>query len=86
MKGTPSLVNSEIGTIVSHDGVLTFSDLNPKARGPLAAQIFGNGAEEYCQKYGATWKHVAAIAAKNHRHSVKYVTLMGEEVFGRTLY
>lgn len=35
-----------------------------------AAQIFGNGAEEYCQKYGSTWEHVAAIAAKNHQHSV----------------
>lgn len=36
-----------------------------------AAQIFGNGAEEYCQKYGSTWEHVAAIAAKNHQHSTK---------------
>jgi sterol carrier protein 2 len=32
--------------------------------GPFAAQIFGNGGEEYCQKYGATWKDIAAIAAK----------------------
>lgn len=40
-------------------------------RGPFAAQIFGNGAEEYCQKYGSTWEHVAAIAAKNHQHSTK---------------
>ncbi|KAI5476151.1 ATP-dependent rna helicase dhh1 [Pseudohyphozyma bogoriensis] len=46
------------------------SELNPDNHGPRAAQLFGNGAEEYCQKYGATWKHVAAIAAKNHRHSV----------------
>ncbi|SCV70780.1 BQ2448_3542 [Microbotryum intermedium] len=37
--------------------------------GPFAAQIFGNGAEEYCQKYGSTWKDVASIAAKNHKHS-----------------
>jgi len=39
--------------------------------GPFAAQIFGNGGEEYCQKYGATWKDIAAIAAKNHEHSTR---------------
>lgn len=32
--------------------------------GPFAAQIFGNGAAEYVEKYGATWEDVAAIAAK----------------------
>lgn len=26
-----------------------------------AAQIFGNGAEEYCQRYGSTWEDVSAI-------------------------
>ena len=32
--------------------------------GPFAAQIFGNGAAEYVERYGATWEDVAAIAAK----------------------
>lgn len=39
--------------------------------GPFAAQIFGSGAEEYCERYGSTREHVAAIAAKNHQHSTK---------------
>lgn len=39
--------------------------------GPSAAQIFGNGGEEYCQKYGATWEDIAAIASKNHEHSTR---------------
>lgn len=31
--------------------------------GPFAAQIFGAGAQEYTEKYEATWEHVAAIGA-----------------------
>jgi hypothetical protein len=34
-------------------------DVAGKTTGPLAAQIFGNGAKEYCDRYGATRKHVA---------------------------
>lgn len=33
--------------------------------GPFAAQIFANGAEEYCQRYGATWTDVAAIGSSS---------------------
>jgi sterol carrier protein 2 len=29
--------------------------------GPFAAQIFGNGGEEYCKKYGATWTDISSI-------------------------
>ncbi|KAN0064020.1 hypothetical protein ACQY0O_003626 [Thecaphora frezii] len=39
--------------------------------GPFAARIFGAAGLEYCERYGATWDHIAEIAAKNHRHSVK---------------
>ncbi|KAL8277963.1 hypothetical protein RQP46_009595 [Phenoliferia psychrophenolica] len=39
-------------------------------KGPMAAQLFGNGAAEYIEKTSATWEHVAKIAAKNHQHSV----------------
>ena len=39
--------------------------------GPFAARIFGAAGLEYCEKYGATWDHIAEIAAKNHRHSAK---------------
>ena len=37
------------------------SDIVGIGKGPFAAQIFGNGAQEYCVKYGATWDHVGAI-------------------------
>lgn len=39
--------------------------------GPFAARIFGAAGQEYCEKYGSTWDHIAEIASKNHRHSVK---------------
>lgn len=38
--------------------------------GPFAARIFGAAGLEYCEKYGATVEHFAAISAKNHKHSV----------------
>ncbi|PWN52504.1 thiolase [Violaceomyces palustris] len=37
--------------------------------GPFAARIFGAAGLEYCEKYGATWDHIAEISAKNHLHS-----------------
>lgn len=40
---------------------------DPKA--PPAAQIFGNAGIAYMEKYGATDRHLAKIAEKNHRHS-----------------
>ncbi|ORZ00571.1 thiolase-like protein [Syncephalastrum racemosum] len=36
-----------------------------------APQIFGNAGIGYMEKYGATEKHLAKIAEKNHRHSAK---------------
>ena len=38
---------------------------------PFAAQMFGNAAREHMQKYGTTKEHLAKIAYKNHKHSVK---------------
>ncbi|KAJ7158851.1 sterol carrier protein 2 [Mycena filopes] len=38
--------------------------------GPGAPRLFGNGAQEYFQKYGGNMEHLAKIASKNHTHSV----------------
>ncbi|POY74114.1 putative Propanoyl-CoA C-acyltransferase [Rhodotorula taiwanensis] len=46
------------------------SEMGKMSQGPFAAQIFGNGGDEYCQKFGATREHLAKIASKSHRHSV----------------
>lgn len=42
----------------------TMSTTVGMSNGPFAAQIFGNGGNEYCQKYGAKWEDIAAIASK----------------------
>ena len=39
-------------------------EIGSSSHGPFAARVFGGGGEEYCQKYGATWEDIAAIAAK----------------------
>lgn len=38
--------------------------------GPMTAQFFGNAAREHMEKYGTTVEQLAAVAVKNHRHSV----------------
>jgi len=56
---------------LSHSASFSSSDLH-RSRCSLisaAAQIFGNGGQEYCEKYGAKWEHIAEIAAKSHTHS-----------------
>ncbi|MER6500727.1 lipid-transfer protein [Streptomyces sp. NPDC001455] len=37
---------------------------------PPTAQIFGNAAREHMNRYGTTEAQLAAVGAKNHRHSV----------------
>ncbi|KAI0051577.1 thiolase-like protein [Auriscalpium vulgare] len=39
--------------------------------GPGAPRKFCNGAQEYFQRYGGDATHLAKIASKNHKHSVK---------------
>ncbi|MHC6628504.1 thiolase C-terminal domain-containing protein [Streptomyces globosus] len=36
---------------------------------PPTAQLFGNAAREHMDRYGTTPEQLAAVAAKNHRHS-----------------
>lgn len=42
----------------------------PRADAPVAAQMFGNAAREYMERYGVSADTFAKIAEKNHRHSV----------------
>ncbi|KZW02134.1 thiolase [Exidia glandulosa HHB12029] len=39
--------------------------------GPMAPRMFSDAAQEYFDKYGASKKHLAMIASKNHKHSTK---------------
>lgn len=40
------------------------------ASGPMTAQLFGNAAAEHMERYGTTAEQIAAVAVKNHAHSV----------------
>ncbi|MFD4265322.1 lipid-transfer protein [Rhodococcus sp. NPDC058481] len=40
------------------------------AKGPMTAQLFGSAAVEHMERYGTTAEQIAAVAVKNHRHSV----------------
>ncbi|KAG0166318.1 sterol carrier protein 2 [Apophysomyces sp. BC1034] len=56
---------------LDHVNIIMASEKGLDQKAPNAAQIFGNAGIEYMKRYGATEKHLAKIAEKNHRHSSK---------------
>ncbi|MGW1376371.1 lipid-transfer protein [Streptomyces sp. NPDC002446] len=60
---------------------------------PPTAQIFGNAAREHMERYGTTAEQLAAVGAKNHRHSAhnpraqfQDVYTVGEVLAARTIH
>ncbi|WP_367041417.1 lipid-transfer protein [Streptomyces sp. Je 1-332] len=54
---------------------------------PPTAQIFGDAAREHMERYGTTEGQLAAVGAKNHRHSVNnpYAQFQDEYTVGEIL-
>ncbi|MFF1557109.1 lipid-transfer protein [Streptomyces sp. NPDC058279] len=48
---------------------------------PPTAQIFGNAAREHMERYGTTPAQLAAVAAKNHRHSANNPNAQFRDVY-----
>ncbi|MEU6891949.1 lipid-transfer protein [Streptomyces sp. NPDC046557] len=48
---------------------------------PPTAQIFGNAAREHTERYGTTPAQLAAVAAKNHRHSANNPNAQFRDVY-----
>ncbi|WP_329202154.1 MULTISPECIES: thiolase C-terminal domain-containing protein [unclassified Streptomyces] len=48
---------------------------------PPTAQIFGNAAREHMERYGTTAAQLAAVAAKNHRHSANNPNAQFRDVY-----
>ncbi|MFE3657182.1 lipid-transfer protein [Streptomyces sp. NPDC059165] len=48
---------------------------------PPTAQIFGNAAREHMDRYGTTQRQLAAVAAKNHRHSANNPNAQFQDVY-----
>ncbi|MFD3543072.1 beta-ketoacyl synthase N-terminal-like domain-containing protein [Streptomyces sp. NPDC058662] len=49
---------------------------------PPTAQIFGNAAREHMERYGTTAAQLAAVGAKNHRHSANNPKAQFQDVYG----
>ncbi|AVZ72708.1 Nonspecific lipid-transfer protein [Streptomyces lunaelactis] len=48
---------------------------------PPTAQIFGNAAREHMERYGTTEAQLAAVGAKNHRHSANNPDAQFQDVY-----
>lgn len=48
---------------------------------PPTAQIFGNAAREHMKRYGTTAAQLAAVGAKNHRHSANNPNAQFQDVY-----
>ncbi|MFJ2262697.1 lipid-transfer protein [Streptomyces sp. NPDC087844] len=48
---------------------------------PPTAQIFGNAAREHMERYGTTQAQLAAVGAKNHRHSANNPYAQFQDVY-----
>ncbi|MCX4509379.1 lipid-transfer protein [Streptomyces sp. NBC_01619] len=48
---------------------------------PPTAQIFGNAAREHMERHGTTARQLAAVAAKNHRHSAGNPNAQFQDVY-----
>ncbi|MCB5907116.1 lipid-transfer protein [Streptomyces pinistramenti] len=48
---------------------------------PPTAQIFGNAAREHMDRYGTTAEQLAAVGAKNHRHSAHNPNAQFQDVY-----
>lgn len=55
--------------LLDHVNIVMASEVGFDPKSPPAAQIFGNAGIAYMERYGATPRHLAKIAEKNHRHS-----------------
>ncbi|MEV8637936.1 lipid-transfer protein [Streptosporangium sp. NPDC051023] len=57
------------------------------ANSPMTAQFFGNAAREHMERYGTTAEQIAAVAVKNHRHSMNnpYAQFQDEYTLERVL-
>ncbi|KAI8088512.1 thiolase-like protein [Thamnidium elegans] len=68
-RGSLSSTFSDRTNPLDHVSIVMATERGFDPKSPPAAQIFGNAGIGYMEKYGATPRHLAQIAEKNHRHS-----------------
>ncbi len=63
--------NGTMPKVTTVDGVIgVMKETHGWAQAPMTAQFFGNAAREHQELYGTTPEQIAAVAVKNHAHSV----------------
>ncbi|MGW1793462.1 lipid-transfer protein [Streptomyces tubercidicus] len=65
--------------VARHYGVM--ADAHGFEMTPPTAQIFGNAAREHMERYGTTAEQLAAVGAKNHRHSAHNPNAQFQDVY-----
>ncbi|MCP3816603.1 lipid-transfer protein [Streptomyces sp. A3M-1-3] len=66
-RGGATDVGGKTSPVARHYGVMAAA--HGFEMSPPTAQIFGNAAREHMERYGTTEAQLAAVGAKNHRHS-----------------
>ncbi|MFE1776449.1 lipid-transfer protein [Streptomyces sp. NPDC059008] len=78
-RGGAADVGGSTSPVARHYGVMAAAHgFEPT---PPTAQIFGNAAREHMERYGTTAEQLAAVGAKNHRHSAHNPHAQFQEVY-----
>ncbi|MET7615450.1 lipid-transfer protein [Streptomyces sp. NPDC005408] len=78
-RGGAADVGGKTSPVARHYGVMAAA--HGFEMSPPTAQIFGNAAREHMERYGTTEAQLAAVGAKNHRHSANNPDAQFQDVY-----
>lgn len=78
-RGGAANVGGATSPVARHYGVMAAG--HGFEMSPPTAQIFGNAAREHMERYGTTEAQLAAVGAKNHRHSANNPNAQFQDVY-----
>ncbi|MFC4609980.1 lipid-transfer protein [Streptomyces maoxianensis] len=78
-RGGAGNVGGTTSPVARHYGVMAAA--HGFEMSPPTAQIFGNAAREHMERYGTTEAQLAAVGAKNHRHSANNPDAQFQDVY-----
>ncbi|MGW2026274.1 lipid-transfer protein [Streptomyces decoyicus] len=78
-RGGAADAGGETSPVARHYGVMAAA--HGFEMTPPTAQIFGNAAREHMERYGTTAEQLAAVGAKNHRHSAHNPNAQFQDVY-----
>ncbi|MFD9030523.1 lipid-transfer protein [Streptomyces sp. NPDC059567] len=78
-RGGAADVGGKTSPVARHYGIMAAA--HGFEMSPPTAQIFGNAAREHMERYGTTEVQLAAVGAKNHRHSANNPNAQFQDVY-----